>query len=283
MENDPNLNKKNRGGKPEGLAEMQTKIQPGSRLNTSPMEFAGSPEESQEKEPGKKTTPPTEKPHYHGHRARLRERFLSDEGDSFPDYELLELLLFHSIPRVDVKPLAKELIERFGSLGAVLTADPDRLSETGRIKENTIVLLKAVRNAGLRLGREEILEKPVLSSWNALIDYCRAAMAHNRTEQFRILFLNRKNMLIADELQQEGTVDHTPVYPREVIKRALDLNATALIMVHNHPSGDPTPSKADIAMTNEIAETGSRLGIALHDHIIVAKSKTYSFKSKGLL
>ena len=224
-----------------------------------------------------------QKPHYHGHRQRLRERFMADAGENLPDYELLELLLFYSIPRVDVKPLAKDLISRFGSLGGVLNADPKQLEEFDRVKPNTTSLLAAVRSAGLRLGRESIMNKAVLNSWGALLDYCRAAMGYNQTEQFRILVLNRKNVLIADELQQEGTVDHTPVYPREVIKRALDLNATALIMVHNHPSGDPTPSKADIAITKEIAETGDRLGIALHDHVIVTKSKTFSFKREHLL
>ncbi|MCW9034005.1 MAG: DNA repair protein RadC [Rhodospirillales bacterium] len=236
-----------------------------------------------EKQPGFADSVSQEKPHYHGHRQRLRERFMTDEGESFPDYELLELLLFYSIPRVDVKPLAKNLIAHFGSLGGVLNASPQQLEEIDRVKPNTSILLQAVRNAGLRIGREEIMEKPVLSSWDALLDYCRSAMGYNQTEQFRILFLNRKNVLIGDELQQKGTVDHTPVYPREVIKRALDLNATALIMVHNHPSGDPTPSQADIAITKEIAETGERLGINLHDHIIVTKSKTFSFKRERLL
>lgn len=287
MKDAPDSEKKNKG-QPADLPDSVLGLSDGSQALSGRTLFSKGSTENHSStspvniKPNEKENPKT-KPHYHGHRDRLRKRFQSDDGDSFPDYELLELLLFYAIPRVDVKPLAKELIERFGSLGGVLNADPSRLSETAKIKENTVVLLKAVRNVALRLGREEILEKPVLSSWNALLDYCRTAMAHNQTEQFRILFLNRKNMLIADELQQEGTVDHTPVYPREVIKRALDLNATALIMVHNHPSGDPTPSKADIAMTKEIAETGGRLGISLHDHIIVAKSKTYSFKSKGLL
>ena len=229
------------------------------------------------------TEPNEEKPHYHGHRQRLRDRFLSDMGENLPDYELLELLLFYSIPRVDVKPLAKELIEAFGSFGDVLNAEPERLVEFEKVTQQTIVQLKAVRESALRLSRSEVMEKPVLSSWQSLMDYCRAAMGYNKTEQFRILFLNRKNILIADELQQEGTVDHTPVYPREVIKRALDLNASALIMVHNHPSGDPTPSKMDIAMTKEIAEAGEKLGVTLHDHVVVSKKRYYSFKSEGLL
>ncbi len=227
--------------------------------------------------------PSEDKPHYHGHRQRLRDRFLSDMGQNLPDYELLELLLFYSIPRVDVKPLAKELIEHFGSFGDVLNATPERLAEFEKVSQQTVVHLKALREAALRLSRSEVMEKPVLSSWQALMDYCRASMGYNKTEQFRILFLNRKNVLIADELQQEGTVDHTPVYPREVIKRALDLNASALIMVHNHPSGDPTPSKMDIEMTKEIAEAGERLGVTLHDHVIVSRSTYCSFKSEGLL
>jgi len=224
-----------------------------------------------------------DKPHYHGHRQRLRDRFLADLGKSLPDYELLELLLFYSIPRVDVKPLAKELISSFGSFGDVLNADPGRLAEFDKVSQQTVVHLKALREAALRLSRAEVMEKPALSSWQALMDYCRASMGYNKTEQFRILFLNRKNVLIADELQQEGTVDHTPVYPREVIKRALDLNASAIIMVHNHPSGDPTPSKMDIEMTKEIAEAGERLGVTLHDHVVVSRSNYYSFKSEGLL
>ncbi len=222
-------------------------------------------------------------PHYLGHRQRLRRRFLADEGASLPDYELLELLLFHAIPRIDVKPLAKALIDRFGSLAGVLAADPDRLAEFDRVSETTVGLLKAVRTAGLRMAREDVSERPVLSTWKALIAYCRAAMAHEDTEHVRILYLNRKNMLIADEVQQKGTVDHTPVYPREVVKRALELGATALIMVHNHPSGDPTPSRADIDMTAEVAEAGEKLGIVLHDHIIIARSGHASLKSMGLL
>ena len=223
------------------------------------------------------------KPHYHGHRSRLRERFLATEGNALPDYELLELLLFHSIPRVDVKPLAKRLIERFGSLAAVLAAPPERLMEEDGLKETSVVLLKAVRESGLRMGREEIMERPVMSSWDALIEYCRAAMAHEDTERFRVLFLNRKNALIADEVQQKGTVDHTPVYPREVVKRALELGATALILVHNHPSGDPEPSRPDIDMTKEVRDAAVALGIVLHDHVIVSRSGYTSFKSLGLL
>jgi DNA repair protein RadC len=223
------------------------------------------------------------RPHYHGHRQRLRERFLSGGSAALPDYELLELLLFHAIPRIDVKPLAKELLARFGSFAAVLNAAPERLAEFEPVTHHVIVLLKTVREAGERLARSEVMAQPVIGSWDKLLDYCRASMAHGPVEQFRLLFLDRKNRLIADEVQQKGTVDHTPVYPREVVKRALELNATAIILVHNHPSGDPTPSSGDIAMTREVREACEKLGIELHDHVIVAKSGHASLKSLGLI
>jgi DNA repair protein RadC len=222
-----------------------------------------------------------EKPHYHGHRQRLRERFLA--SGALPDYELLEMLLFFAIPRVDVKPLAKDLIARFGSFSGVLNAEPERLAEIEEVSHHVIVLLKAVREAGERLARAEVMAQPVIGSWDKLLDYCRASMGHAPVEQFRLLFLDRKNRLIADELQQKGTVDHTPVYPREVVKRALELNATALILVHNHPSGDPTPSSGDVAMTREVQEACEKLGIALHDHVIIAKTGSASLKSLGLI
>ncbi len=208
---------------------------------------------------------------------------MADEGAVLPDYELLELLLFHSIPRQDVKPLAKTLIQRFGSLGGVLAASPERLAEQPSIKESTVVLLKVVRQAAMRLGREEVIERSVLTSWDALLTYCRATMADEDTERFRVLFLNRKNVLIADEIQQKGTVDHTPVYPREVVKRALELGATALILVHNHPSGDSEPSRADVDMTRAVRDACSGVGVVLHDHVIVSKAGHVSFKSMGLL
>ncbi|WP_371258355.1 DNA repair protein RadC [Magnetospira sp. QH-2] len=223
------------------------------------------------------------KPHYHGHRQRLRERFMEGDAGQLPDYELLELLLFFSIPRVDVKPLAKDLLERFDGLGGVMAADPERLAEFDKINQPTAVLLRAVRDAALRLGREEIMDRPLLASWQSLIDYLRAAMAHETRECFRVVFLNRKNEVIADEEQQRGTVDHTPVYPREVVKRALDLGATAIILVHNHPSGDPSPSRGDIDMTKEIAEAARLLGIVLHDHVIISRRGHSSFKQMGLL
>ncbi len=224
-----------------------------------------------------------QKPHYHGHRHRLRERFQRGGPDALADYELLELVLFAAYPRRDVKPIAKQLIDRFGSFAEVISADPERLEEVSDVSTAAIASLKVVQAAALRLMQTRILNRPVLSSWQSLLDYCQASMAYNGTEHFRILFLDRKNTLIADEVQQTGTVDHTPVYPREVVKRALALGASALIMVHNHPSGDPTPSRGDIDMTREVAEAGRSLGITLHDHIVVGRGRHASFKSLGLL
>jgi DNA repair protein RadC len=226
---------------------------------------------------------PDAKPHYHGHRQRLRDRFLSAGPQSLPDYELLELLLFYGIERRDTKPLAKKLIERFGSLGGVLAAPVEQLAEFEGIDKRTLVLLRAARETGVRLAREEVADRPVIGSWQKLLDYCRSTMAHNDTEQFRLLFLDRKNVLIADEVQQRGTVDHTPVYPREVVKRALQLGASSLIMVHNHPSGDPTPSQADIDMTREVQAAAEVLGISLHDHVVIGKKGHASFKSLRLI
>ena len=222
-------------------------------------------------------------PHYAGHRARLRERFIKSGPHSLPDYELVELLLFNSMPRRDVKPIAKALIKKFSSLAGILDADIKEISSVDGMGEVAAINLKVVRETATRMLGQEIMDKPVLGNWQALLGYCRAAMGGGKVEQFRILFLNRKNVLIADELQQTGTVDHTPVYTREVIKRALDLGASALIMVHNHPSGDTTPSKPDIEMTMEIQDAGQKLGIALHDHVIVSASGHTSFKSEGLL
>ncbi len=225
----------------------------------------------------------SEKPHYLGHRKRLRERFIKAGGEALPDYELLELLLALAKPRGDVKPLAKKLLKRFGGFAAVISAEPRELTEVEGVAEATAVALKTVQAAALRLAREEVMARPVIGSWERLIAYCRMAMAHSKTEQFRLLFLDRKNALIADELQQRGTVDHTPVYTREVVKRALDLGASAIIMVHNHPSGDPTPSKADILMTREVRDAAEKLGIVLHDHVIIGRGEHASFKALGLL
>lgn len=223
------------------------------------------------------------KPHYTGHRKRLRERFLKTEGNGLADYELLEMLLFSSKPRGDVKPLAKELVNEFGSLAKALSASRDELAKVKGMGDTAIASLKAVREAAIRMLGAEITEKPILQSWKAVLDYCRAAMSFNKTEQFRIFFLDKKNKLISDELQQQGTIDHTPVYPREVVKRALELGASSLILVHNHPSGDPTPSKADVKMTEQIVQAAAALGVSIHDHLIIAGKKHYSFASNGLL
>jgi DNA repair protein RadC len=222
-------------------------------------------------------------PHFHGHRDRLRTRFCEVGGDALPDYELLELVLFRSIPRRDVKPIAKELLKRFGSFAEVLGAPPARLAEVEGIGHSVIVDLKLVEASARRLARGAVKGRPVLSSWAAVIDYCRTAMAFMDKEQFRLLFLDKRNVLIADEVQQSGTVDHTPVYPREVVKRALELSASALILVHNHPSGDPTPSSADVSMTREIIEVAKPLGITVHDHIIVGREGHASLKGLRLI
>jgi DNA repair protein RadC len=227
------------------------------------------------------TAPEQEKPHYLGHRERLRDRFAAAGPDALPDYEILELLLFRLIPRADTKPVAKALLSRFGTLGEVLGAPVALLQEVKGIGPAVALDLKVIAAAASRMARSEIKGREVLSSWEKVLDYCRTAMAFEAREQFRILFLDKKNALIADEVQQQGTVDHTPVYPREVIKRALELSATAIVLVHNHPSGDPTPSRADIDMTREIAEAGKRLGIAVHDHLIIGKKGFASMK--GLL
>jgi DNA repair protein RadC len=222
-------------------------------------------------------------PHYHGHRERLRARFRDAGADAVTDYELLELVLFRAIPQRDVKPLAKQLIAKFGSFAEVIAAPPGRLREVKGVGETVVTELKIVQAAAVRLARGEAKKRPVLSSWSTVLDYCRTAMAFSDKEQFRLLFLDKRNQLIADELQQTGTIDHTPVYPREVVKRALELSATALILVHNHPSGDPTPSRADIQMTQAIIDVAKPLGIAVHDHIIVGKEGHASLKGLKLI
>ena len=222
-------------------------------------------------------------PHYFGHRERLRARFRDAGADAVTDYELLELVLFRTIPQRDIKPLAKDLIAKFGSFAEVLAAPRHRLEEVKGIKEATATDLKIVHAAAGRLAQVQVRKRPVLSSWSAVLDYCRTTMAYADKEQFRLLFLDKRNQIIADELQQTGTVDHTPVYPREVVKRALELSATAIILVHNHPSGDPTPSRADIQMTQAIVEITKPLGISVHDHIIVGKEGHASLKGLKLI
>ncbi len=222
-------------------------------------------------------------PHYTGHRDRLRQRFLNSGADGLQDYELLELLLFPVIPRRDVKPLAKDLIREFGGFWAVVTAPPERLRKVANFSDATIAAVTVVGAAALRATRQQVMNKPVLAGWEALLGYCQAAMAHEPNEQLRLLFLDSKNSLIADEVQQRGTINHTPAYPREIVRRALELGAHGVILVHNHPAGDPSPSRDDIHVTKEIARAASALGLVLHDHLIVARGQTVSFKALGLL
>ncbi|MDI3469178.1 MAG: UPF0758 family protein [Pseudolabrys sp.] len=231
----------------------------------------------------KKTGVTEAPPHYLGHRERLRTRFRDAGPDAVSDYELLELVLFRALPRRDLKPLCKELVAKFGSFAEVLAAPETRLAEIQGLGPSAITDLKIVQAAAARLARGQVQKRQVLSSWSNVLDYCRTAMAFADKEQFRILFLDKRNQLIADEVQQKGTVDHTPVYPREVVKRALELSATALILVHNHPSGDPTPSRADILMTEAIVDVARPLGITVHDHIVVGKDGHASFKSLKLI
>jgi DNA repair protein RadC len=222
-------------------------------------------------------------PHYHGHRDRLRGRFREQGHESFADYELLELVLFQLIPQKDTKPLAKALIKKFGSLAEVMNAPVEELVKVEGIKDNTALALKAITALSHRAMKAELSNKPILNSWTRLMDYCVTTMAHEKREHFRILFLNKKNEMIADEIQNSGTVDHTPAYPREIMKRALELGATALILVHNHPSGDPKPSQADIDMTWHIMKAAEPFNIVIHDHIVVSRSGYSSFKNLGLI
>ena len=218
-----------------------------------------------------------------GHRQRLRQRFMQGGADAIPDYELLELVLFRAIQRRDTKDLAKRLIARFGSFSEVINAPDARLREVKDVGDAVVMELKLVRAAALRLLRRDVIDKPVLSSWQQVLEYCRAAMGFEAREQFRILFLDKKNRLIADEVQSQGTVDHTPVYVREVVKRALELSSTAILLVHNHPSGDPQPSRGDIEMTRQIVNAAKPLGIVIHDHVIVGRDGYASFRGLGLL
>src|SRR5580698_8668561 len=225
---------------------------------------------------------PEPKPHYHGHRDRLRERLFTAGPDALQDYELLELLLFAAIPRRDVKPLAKQLLAEFKDLWSLLNAKPDRLMAFG-LSEAAAASIIVTGAAALRATKTAAVKGPLLNSWQRIVDYCRAALAHETKEQFRLLFFDRKNHLLAEEVHQRGTIDHTPVYPREVVQRALEVGAGALVLVHNHPSGDPRPSKDDIEMTRAIAEACRPLGINIHDHIVVGSSDVASFKALGLL
>ncbi|WP_052045899.1 RadC family protein [Candidatus Paracaedibacter symbiosus] len=229
------------------------------------------------------TAPKLRKPHHVGHRQRLKAKFDRRGEAAFHDYELLELLLFYAIPRVDVKPIAKDLLTKCGSLLGVFGASAQTLKEVKGAGESVVHILKLVHTLIGRSMQENLQGKTVLQSWHQVIEYCTARMSYNQQEQLRLLFLDQKNQLISDEVQQVGTVNHTPIYPREVMRRALEVNASALILVHNHPSGDPAPSKADIELTLKIQEIGAQLGIKLHDHIVIGKGKHNSFKAMGLL
>lgn len=224
-----------------------------------------------------------DKPHYLGHRDRLRARFLTGGAEALQDYELLELILFSSIPQKDVKPLAKDLIRRFGSFAGVMAADPAQLMEVSGIKEKSAVAIKIVQAAAHLMQRQDVLQKPVLSSWKAVLDYCHSVMAHDQNEQFRLLFLDGKNALIADEVQSRGTVNHAPVYVREVVKRTLTLGAVSIIMAHNHPTGDPTPSRDDIEMTRAVQRALGEVGVSVHDHLIIGRKGHASLRSLGYL
>lgn len=256
-------------------------------MNTGRINVAGGPSAGPSlpvpAEPMPADTETAEPPHFHGHRDRLRQKLVDSDGAALADYELLEAILFRAIPRRDTKPIAKELIRRFGSFAEVLNAPEPELRKVDFIKDAAIAEFALVRAAAQRMLRSAVLDRPVLSSWAKVLDHCRAAMAYEPREQFRVLFLDKRNRLILDEVQQHGTVDHTPVYVREVCRRALELNATAIILAHNHPSGDPTPSRGDIEMTKEIVRIAKGLGITVHDHIVIAREGHASFKGLGLI
>jgi DNA repair protein RadC len=226
-------------------------------------------------------------PHYLGHRQRLKDRFIlalqSGNTSSIPDYEILEIVLFSAFQRRDVKPLAKKLLNKYGGFSGLISCDVNELLNDEDLNISAICQLKAINESSLRNLKEKAEEKPVIQSWKALLDYCRSAMGNSKKEEFRILFLNQKHRLIADEVQQRGTIDQTPVYPREVVKRALELGAASLILCHNHPSGDPSPSKADIEITEQIENALNSIEIKLHDHLIIAKNRHYSFAENGLI
>jgi DNA repair protein RadC len=224
-----------------------------------------------------------DKPHYLGHRQRLRSKLLEKGPEALADYELMELVLGQALPRVDMKPLAKALLREFGGFAGAIAAEPSELMKVKGMGEAGVAALKTVRAAALLMTRQEILDRPVIGNWQKLLDYCRITLAEEKTEHFHLLFLDHKNALIADERQQSGTIDHAPVYPREVVKRALELGASAIIMLHNHPSGDPTPSKDDVAMTKAVAAAAEKLGILLHDHVVVGRNGHASLRSLGLL
>ncbi len=261
-------------GRREGLPSWHRRPAPASA------EARGAAREGGRAEPARLPFPSTGP---HGHRARMREKLLERGPDALADYELLEMLLFFAMPKGDTKPLAKALINRFGSYANVLAAPQKALLDTRGLGVHSVSAIKLVQASALRLARAEVVERPLLNNWDRLLDYLNAVLARERIEQFRVLFLDAKNRLIADEAQARGTVNHTPVYPREVVKRALELHSTAMIMVHNHPSGDPTPSTADVEMTKEVRAAAEVLSIVLHDHLIVGNGRWFSFRREGLL
>jgi len=265
--------------KPNSSPPAEYETAPEFTLSAGP----ASPAQQKSAKPGTGKKGAAKKPHYIGHRQRLRERFAAGGGNALADYELLEMLLFRALPRRDTKPIAKELIERFGSFAEVVNAPESELRKIKYIKDAAINEFNLMRAATERLLKGELAKQPLLSSWASVLDHCRAAMAYEPREQFRVLFLDKRNRLIRDEVQQTGTVDHTPVYVREVCRRALELNATAIILAHNHPSGDPTPSRGDIEMTKEVARVAKGLGITVHDHIIIAREGHASFRGLGLI
>lgn len=224
-----------------------------------------------------------DKPHYLGHRQRLRDRFLTGGSTALADYELLEMILFSARPRGDVKPLAKKLLAEFGSFSKVVTATPLELEKIEGVGDAVIAAIMTVHAATERLLREQVIDRPLIQSWSALLDYAKATMAHKKIEEFRILFLNRRNELIRDEVQQRGTIDHTPVYVREVVKRALELSAASIVLMHNHPSGDFSPSNADIDITNQVVNATRSVGISVHDHVIISERGHYSFRANGII
>ncbi len=272
---------------PQGFSEEALRGLHDLELRLPPPEIRDAPPPSEVRSlplpPGQQDEGGDVRPHYWGHRERLRQRFLTGGHEPMPEYELLELLLFNAIERVDVKPLAKQLLATFGDLNGVVAAGEHRLMQVLGTTQKVHFQLRLVEAIAHRMARARIMERCAISSWDALMSYCRTVMAHRETEQFRILFLDRKNVLIADEAQARGTVDHVPVYPREVAKRALELNASAIILVHNHPSGDPTPSDADVAMTEQVELACQAIGVTLHDHVVIGKGAEASFRSLGLI
>jgi len=220
-----------------------------------------------------------------GHRSRLRGRLLaaSDPGEGLLDHELIEYLLMLAIPRIDTKPIAKALLREFGGIGGLLAADADALRRVDGVGDSAAAAIKIAQGAALRMIRGQVAERPVLANWQALLDYLRADMAHGGVERFRVLHLNTRNMLIRDEVMSEGSIDQAAVYVREVIRRAIDLGSASIILVHNHPRGDPSPSRADIEITRTIAEAGKRLGVAVHDHIVIGTAGHVSLRAQGLI